>query len=333
MKKLYILLTLLILSTAVQSQKVVMLHKTTGLQLAFYGNQPLIDAYTAASNDDTIYLPGGSFEAPLFDKRLTIYGAGHYPDSSAATGKTFIVNNVSILSNADSSVFEGIDFLGSISVRDNVNYLILKRNSILSIDYSYTPVSSNNRIEGNVINGNINTTYAANLLLVNNIITGVLISTKNGDVVRNNIFTLTNQQYTLNSCLYTLFENNIFLSTLISFITQYGSNYNTFNNNIFTITPTWGSNAIANNYVNADAATLFINQSGTPFNYLHNYHLQNPGSFTGADGLQCGIYGGTFIYKEGAVPVNPHIFQKNISSATDVNGKLNVNISVAAQNE
>lgn len=333
MKKLYLFLTLFFLSSAVQSQKVVMLHKTTGIQKAFYGNQPLIEAYNAAAHDDTIYLPGGSFEAPVFDKRLTVYGAGHYPDSSVATGKTTIVNNVNILSNADSSTFEGIDFQGSVSVWDNVNYLLLKRNNFQSIDYSYVPFSANNRIEGNVINGNITASNVTGLLLVNNIITGQLLATKNGDVVRNNIFTLTNQQYTLNACFYTLFENNIFLSSLGSLITQYGSNYNTFNNNVFTITPAWSNNTNANNYFNADAATLFINQSGTPFNYSFNYHLQNSGSFIGADGLQCGIYGGAFTYKEGAVPVNPHILQKNISSATDVNGKLNVNISVAAQNK
>jgi hypothetical protein len=58
---------------------------------AFYSNNALVDAYTAAANGDTIYLPGGGFAPPgAFDKGIIIYGVGHYPDSTAATNKTVI---------------------------------------------------------------------------------------------------------------------------------------------------------------------------------------------------------------------------------------------------
>jgi hypothetical protein len=313
-----------------QAQKVVMLQKANGQQQAFYGNQPLIDAYTAASNEDTIYLPGGSFVAPDFNKRLTIYGAGHYPDSTVATGKTIIANPFTIASEADSFLLEGIEFAANIEIGSNVNYLVLKHNSLATVTYGALPVSANSRIEGNIIRGSLNITYAANLLMVNNIITGQLIYGKNGDVIRNNIFLA--PDYVLNSCTYALFENNIFLSGINYALSNWVNDYNTFTNNVFTMTPIWSFNTNNNNYLNVAGANIFVNQTGNSFNYSHNYHLQNPGNYVGADATQCGIYGGLMGYKEGAVPVNPHIRQKTIANTTDANGKLNVNITVGAQN-
>jgi hypothetical protein len=331
--RIFLVVLFSILIFQIQAQKVVMLHKANGQQKAFYGNQPLSDAYEAASNEDTIYLPGGAFVAPAnISKRLTIYGAGHYPDSTQVTGKTIIANPFIIGSDADSLHMEGIEFNGNINVGSDVNYVVLKRNSLQSINWSYLPVSSNNRLEGNIIKGNISTNYATNLLLTNNIVSGQLGYTKNGDVVRNNVFLMTSTNYTLITCLYTLFENNIFLSTLPECLTYAGGDYNTFSNNVFGITPNWSLNTVNNNYINVNVSNLFMNQSGSVFDYLHNYHLQNPGTYLGVDATQCGIYGGVFGYKEGGVPVNPHIRQKTIAGSTDVNGKLNVNINVAAQN-
>jgi hypothetical protein len=43
------------------------------------------------------------------------------------------------------------------------------------------------------------------------------------------------------------------------------------------------------------------------------------------------MYGGSFPYKAGAVPINPHIVTKIIAPQTDVNGDLNINITVGAQ--
>lgn len=67
------------------------------------------------------------------------------------------------------------------------------------------------------------------------------------------------------------------------------------------------------------------------FNYAHNYHLKSPTTYLGTDGTEVGIYGGTFPYKEGSVPRNPHIQLKNIASKTDDNGSLQIEIQVEAQ--
>lgn len=316
----------------IQAQKAILLKKANGQQQVFYGNQPFIDAYTAASNDDTIYLPGGTFETSDLNKRLTIYGAGHYPDSTSATGQTIISNAFIIDSNADSLLLEGIQFNGSMTINSNVNYLALKRNILLAaLNFPYAPVCSNTRMEGNIFRSYVYLTYSANTLSANNIFEGTVSFAKNGDLFRNNIFITVS--YPISACQYAVFENNIFkYNNDPNFLQNAGNPNNTFSYNVFTLSPIWWLNPNNNNYINADPATLFVNQTGTAFSYAHNYHLQSPGTFIGADATQCGLYGGLFGYKEGAVPANPHIRQKTIANATDVNGMLNVNITVAAQN-
>jgi hypothetical protein len=97
-------------------------------------------------------------------------------------------------------------------------------------------------------------------------------------------------------------------------------------------TPNYGAASTSiGNYTGIDRATIFVNQTGTPFDYSHNYHLQAPTTYLGTDNSEVGIYGGTFPYKEGAVPGNPHIQIKNIAPTTDANGDLHIQIQVGAQ--
>jgi hypothetical protein len=52
----------------------------------------------------------------------------------------------------------------------------------------------------------------------------------------------------------------------------------------------------------------------------------------GTDATQIGLYGSVFPYKDGAVPINPHIQAKTIAPVTNSIGELNIDIKVAAQN-
>ncbi|MFW5850975.1 MAG: hypothetical protein ACOCWB_02010, partial [Bacteroidota bacterium] len=99
-------------------------------------------------------------------------------------------------------------------------------------------------------------------------------------------------------------------------------------------TPNFGSTPIdVNNYKGIDLSTLFISLPSEPFSFGDNYHLTSSAESTylGDEGTQVGIYGGLFPLKEGFVPQNPHISTKTISSGTDSNGFLNVDIEVNAQ--
>jgi len=66
---------------------------------------------------------------------------------------------------------------------------------------------------------------------------------------------------------------------------------------------------------------------------LNDYHLKadSPGKNAGKDGTDIGIYGGSYPWKEGSLPFNPHYQKIQVAPKTDNQGNLNVNIMVKAQ--
>jgi hypothetical protein len=78
---------------------------------------------------------------------------------------------------------------------------------------------------------------------------------------------------------------------------------------------------------------LFINQSGNVFGYGQNYRITttSPAKNYGTDGTDCGIYGTANPFKDGMVPINPHITEVNIAPATNASGQLQIQIKATAQ--
>jgi hypothetical protein len=213
---------------------------------------------------------------------------------------------------------------------------VLIRNYINgNIDFQGNNTTSPSRfilIEGNVIVGQIAATNGQQVLVTNNITMSNLVNF-NGCVMRNNIFlyesgSSSGSTFLLYQCNNNILENNIFYYAF-----TYGpSGIQTFNRNVFfAAAPNLGASVDINNYNGADRASFFVTNNGSPFTYTQNYHLSNPGNFAGTDGKQVGIYGGSFPYKEGAVPSSPHVRSKVIASSTDGQGKLNVQITTTAQ--
>lgn len=335
----FIAIAVLFYSSTAYTQMLVSLHSNGAVQ-HFSGANALINAYTAAVTGDTIYLPGGSFVPPAnFDKGLTIYGAGHYQDSTQATGKSFIAGTVTMNENADHFHMEGIEILGSFIISNNaaVNQLTLKYckiNVTFNVMGNLSNPSNNLALIGNVFIGDVTLSNATNVSIYNSMLQGHFVNSV-GNQIYNCIFLfpggggdpMINGEM-VNNNLY----NNVFLQTgwaIYSTITG-----NTYKYNLFVSSaPNLGPGAVSeNNYFGIAQSSIFIAQSGSSFDYTHNYHLQAPFTYPGSDGLQVGMYGGIFPYKEGAVPSNPHIRVKTISPTTDGSGNLHVNIQVAAQN-
>jgi hypothetical protein len=340
MRTIILLMGMAFAGFSLHAQTVVMLHKTNGTQQAFYSSNALIDAYTASVSGDTIYLPGGGFAPPgAFDKGVVIYGVGHYPDSTSATNKTIISSGFGLTENADRFHLEGVQVNGGINTSYNhaVDYIVLKRNFINgTIDIQGTNTTSPSRfmlIEGNVITGQVVASNAQQVLVANNITMNNLVNF-NGCLFQNNIFLY--QSPSSSSTTYLLFQcnNNVLENNVFYYSFTYGiGGIQTFNRNVFFVAnPSLGVSVDNNNYKGVDAASFFITNNGSPFTYVQNYHLANPGNFVGTDGKQVGIYGGSFPYKEGAVPSPPHVRSKTIASSTDGQGKLNVQITTSAQN-
>jgi hypothetical protein len=310
----------------------------------------LDSAIVHAQNGDYIYIPGGSFtlNTPI-NKRLYIYGTGHYPDSTRVTNESKINGDVIFITGADSGLISGIYITGSTkfgtsSTNQVVNGYTIMRcylglGILLAWNYGNT-TSSGFYIAENIIANNVNSGNAQNVMFEKNIFQWS-VGNDNGTIYRNNIFLLNpvNSSQTplgntnpasIKNCL---FENNIILDATnpINYNGIYTLNC-TFNNNIFIYNQGFpdATNVGSNNVVGQAQGSIFVNMPSNSFNYTYDYHLQesSPGNNAGTDGFDIGIYGTGEPYKDGAVPVTPHIRQKSISSS---NNTINVNIKVAAQ--
>jgi len=316
------------------------LHTASGVQI-FNGSNAFINAHNAASSGDTIYLSGHTFTPPAsFDKQLMIFGAGHYVDSTLATGKTFINGNVTLNENADLFYLEGVEITGNFTISTNhsVNNVIIKRckiNGTFNALGDLSNPTSNLSLIGNVLMNRLNLENIQNSLLSNNIISNTFQGS-NGNMISNNII----MGFIWGSTMdYLFFGSNNTLTNNIILWEGYNANVNgsgnIFNNNLYVEpTPDYGATATSiGNYTGILQTTIFVNQTGNTFDYAHDYHLQAPTTYLGTDGTEVGIYGGTFPYKEGAVPHNPHIQLKNIAPTTNANGDLQIQIQVGAQED
>jgi len=331
---------LLVLTSTVRAQKVA-LHTASGVQI-FNGSNAFVNAHNAASSGDTIYLSGGTFYTPSsITKTLYIYGAGHYLDSTQATGKTFISGNLILDRNTDGTYIEGIDLTGEVRLQfstpdtiNNISIAYCKISGNINLSYNGNTYSNNFVLIRSVVIGDIDFSRATNAAVFNSIIQG-RITNSNGVLYENNILFYSYSLYGYRTITgdNNIIKNNIFFKN--ETISGVSGNGNQFFNNLFTTTtPSLGDSYTASgNYYPVNADSVFVNNNIYTFDYSKNYHLKHPETYIGTDGTQIGIYGGTFPYKEGAVPSNPHIQLKNVAPTSDSNGHLQIEFKISAQDE
>ncbi|MBN2486640.1 MAG: hypothetical protein JXB34_11760 [Bacteroidales bacterium] len=340
MRKVVYFTVFFVFTLSMHAQKKVALH-SNGTTTFFGGASPYTDAYNAAVDGDTIYLPGGQFSAPHISKRLTVIGVGHHPDSTTALGET-ILNGFYIYAAGAKSYFEGLKITGNISFGGIADSIIIKRCYIEGSISLYTYASNGCKLTENVIVGSINGTGATNTAIVNNIIkrngNNAIYNIQNNAYIANNIivgrgtYVSYTHGYVMSGITDCLFENNIILNEGTQAANIIGTTANnTFRNNIFTADPTDGINTWEGNYFNIVSGSIFINYMGLTFDYAENFHLLNPETYIGTTANEVGIYGGFAPAKEGAVPMNPHIRNKTISTQTNSSGELSIDITVSAQ--
>jgi len=342
MKKITFLTLCFFLVNFMMAQSVIVLH-STDTTAVFTGNTAFDDAYTLAENGDTLYLSGGGFTAPSeFEKGLKIFGAGIHPDSTAATYITQISGTVFIENGADGLYFEGIQFSHNITmyaaqVVDDISFVRCKFDAQLDFGYGATPstLRTNYAFIQSVFIYRLDLDGVTNSLITNCIF-NERIYNSNSNSIKNSSFLYTPSSASydiitssntnlISNCVFHDPTNNYFIdgasNTVQNCVTQHAS-------------PGFGSTPIdVNNYKGVDLSTVFIALPSEPFSFNDNYHLTPSAETTylGDDGTQVGIYGGLFPLKEGFVPQNPHVSTKTISSGTDENGFLDVDVEVNAQ--
>lgn len=347
--KFTLLLLAICFSSTIYAQKVVALHSPTNGVQYFNSDTAFQEAYDASIAGDTIYLPGGThFPPSVFEKQLTIFGAGHYPNATTATFATKISGNVNLSEEADGFYLEGVEITLDLNLETNesVSSITIKRCTWRNVNNvgDATNASVNNIFIENVFNSLNDVRNMRSSTFLNNIIEG-------GDTPYHPFrYEITDLSFLNNLILYSdatgaiyppiyvgarncLFKNNIFLMEGNTISAGNGSS--TWVNNIFctsSTTPTLGLDpTLVNNYFMARANVL-VNQTGGVFNYDDDFHLQ-PGAAAnlGDDGTVTGIYGGFYPWKDSSIPINPHISSKIISGASDTNGNIQIDINVHAQ--
>lgn len=326
-----VLLFVVVYSTA---QKSVALH-SNGTTTIFGGDSPLIDAYNAAVTGDILYVSGGNFVAPTtIDKGLVIIGAGFDTESTAATGKTYIYSStinsgrIEIGSNASNLYMEGMEFQGGFYKTDaNITGFTLIRLKVNDLYFTDTgAIPTNASIIQCEIAGNIDiqgVTYS----LISNCILRDRILNSDTNVFKNNVITGINGNGVLANCDANTFMNNIFTTT--NLLSDGNCSYNNIQYNIFAqSSPNLGTGSTdLNNDKGIDMATVFVDLAGSDFHLLTDAYT----TYLGDDGTEVGLYGGLLPFKEGAIPINPHISHKSIQTTTNSNGFLNISFTVEAQ--
>ncbi len=336
-----LLTTLILISFTITSfaQKQVILQ-SDGEYTIFSSSDAFEDAYNAAEDGDTIYLPGLQYSSPSnIEKSITVYGTGYHPDHTEATGRTRI-SGFRFRDGSSGSHFEGMYVSGTIQFAgDLIEDVTLKRLHVNG-DIKFNRISSdpctecNNIIIRECVFDEFNGGYSdiTNLNLFNNITERIeYIDNSNG--VNNNVAWIANNIiirswapiYHINNALI---ENNIIIGGISN------CHSNAFKNNVFDEDPTSNEeNTWTDNYVDVDEEELFSDYPGGSYSYDNNYSLDDPGSYQGNTGNQVGIYGGLIPFKENTRPSNPQILSKEIESSTDEDGNLGVEIEVEAQDE
>lgn len=330
----FVVLLLQQVPSQAQLQVFTLEHNTTS---SIYTN--LDSAIANSVNGDMITLPGGliTFSGTI-RKGVTLIGAGFFPDSTVATSQTIITNAVNIKGGASNASLNGIHFQSAVNIDSCTNVLISRCRMAYSLSLSISITNS----QGIVINGCVMNAFATNtatsgIVAQNNLIYGLITCLSGSTSFLNNIFfapSYNNSGLFYNGGAYVtncIFTNNIIYSSGV----LTASSSNNYYNNIFTSSVNNQQTAIfQNNKFNYSLGSLLANVASlATYSNTDNFHLA-PGSMAigaGLGGTDCGIYGGSTPWKEGALPYNPHIHSATVPGVTDQNGNLNVIFKVSAQ--
>lgn len=337
--KLITLISLIIINFSYSQIGVVALHSPINGVQYFNGTNPFISAYNAAVDNDTIYLHGGVFTNPTkFEKKLIIFGAGHFPNATQATLPTRLNGDFNISIEASGLHIEGVTFSNRMSFDENeaINNVTIKRckfESDIYIGGNRSNPATNNFFLENVIQSFYTLDNLVNSYFISNIIQSNFKPLYQNTLLNNiSLFSYVGSYnyFSIDAATDCVIKNNIFINESNKIC---ASGNSVFSHNLFTNSnPILGTSPVLISNYTLPRTDILINQSGSVFDYNHNYHLQSGAVvLLGDDNKEVGIYGGLNPFKEESIPVNPHIENASINQNAS-NGLLNVNIQVQAQN-
>lgn len=297
-------------------------------------------AMTEAQDDDFIYLSGGTFniDSLSFKKRIHLIGTGHYPDSTAATGKSIITTTCYIFNGGNNGSLQGVEINGNITAIEEGSFTFSKSklgaitvpalSGIGGGSYNFIDCILTSWVNGFGVGNNITASYTRCICLAE---LGSCINSSYNNCIF--LYKITNG-YLGWEMYNNQFTNNIFFATGLG-VPIFSGNNNQFLNNHVIIPDVFGgfgaSSSEFNTTSDLDLAETFLNVPENNFNYSFDYHVKSTSSAfnSGNDGTQKGIYGSNTPYNPN--PFNPHIYYKEVAPVTNSQGQLQINVKVKAQ--
>lgn len=354
MKHLLLSASFILLTSSICTSQSVACIQNGGSTFDYSGNIHTIIGN--ATSGDTIILPGATYATTstvIIDKPLVIIGAGYYPDSTGATGQTVIDFNApfigfAIHTGADDFEMHGVEIQGTTRIgtspngsTTNVDNILFNRCYLGDVDLGVsvlgTPFSGATNVKfRECIIDHISAFGIAGGCTVDNCIITDDISGASGNFnitnsvllipsnftsgSQNDNITYTNNIVTWGQVVMTLNESSTFIKTLL-YLWAPGSLI-------------VGSNAsTTGEVIETDISNVFID-AGWNSTYTHNEDFRlPPGPYQtmGVGNQPVGITGGSFPWKVGRMPFNPH-WQELFIPGSASNGILNnVFIKAAAQ--
>jgi hypothetical protein len=302
-------------------------------------------AHDAASAGDTLLVSttGLNYGDLHISKQISVFGNSFVPGLSPQFGTIFYNT-----ADANGTVLQSL-YIGSVQVPTGLSSttfsnMIIRRCYLYSV-YVDTPSGgsanhfTNWLIEGCVFIGtggawNMNTAFGysrfENFTLRNNIFNGIILDMKYSSL-KNNIFVGTSiGDAVVNSLEYCTFSNNITYGRNVA-----GGLGNTYNNNV-----TFGGNdnnfgigvsqnVGVDNIINTDPNFINVTLSSN-FNPTFDYHLQSgsPAIGAGDNGLDCGVYDGSGIFRMDGEPDIPVVRSVTIPGGNVVPAQSTFQITV-----
>lgn len=293
-------------------------------------------AYNAASPGDTIVITPaeGEYAGITIAKKIHIVGYGWERQSvSVPTTKT---GSITCNAGAQGSSITGLEVNGVFAI--NTSNITIQRNKCQRIGVNYSCINiviKQNYISSPFVNnsydedGSIVFIYGgAQVVLLNNIIinTGLTARYSNGisaeyattTIIYNNVIKATSDAIMLvksgDNCATHTIKNNIVLNGNIV-----GTNELYISNNIGNSTQFATTN---NNQQNVDMTTVFVDPENLNFHLLE----ESPAIGAGFEGVDCGIYGGTFPFVDKGRSWLPIISEIEVPSMINAADGLNIGI-------
>lgn len=312
-------------------------------QFTYYDQDSLQVALDDAQDGDVVLLPGGTYSGNVTVKsRVSLFGVGINPDSATATGTTVLSSIIHLTNDASGSYFSGLRVIGSIdgafgtALDDDVDDIFIHRCHLGGINTNYIIASgADNWLITECITGNI---YPNRGWVISNSIVDGYIQSSTNTQIEQCVFLASpgggGAGSTIANCSSCTIRGNIFANALAR-VRGNSSSWATCSDNVFVDpAPLIQSASDYQNSKGVSQAQLFAGYAGeTTYNFTIDLHLipSSPAAEAGPGNSDCGIYGGASPWKEGSLPLPPHILERAVGTSTTPTGDLPVQVKVAAQ--